>query len=175
VGLDANEVSEFSDAIVITPTQIDFTMLGQPQKDNAGSHVEEASGVIIINPTTSFVAKEHISASISHTVHTVDLNTANSSDPQIPIATNSSMVVTDIAVEVSSKLDPSSFTAVEFGFKDDAGHVPFEMFQPKDVAAKDTISSQTKQSSSARPTVQTLHSDQPEVQESQEEIPPNID
>jgi hypothetical protein len=80
-GLDVNEVSEFSDPIVITPTQFDFAMLGQPQKDNDVCHVEEASGVIVINPTATFVAKEHISVPISHMEHFSDLNTTNSAGP----------------------------------------------------------------------------------------------
>jgi hypothetical protein len=149
-GLDANEESEFSDAIVITPTQIDFVMIGQPLKGNADSHVKEASGVIVINPTATFVTKEHISTPISHIEHYSDLNTTNSTGPQIPMETISSMVVSDAVAEVSYQPDLSSFSVAEFGSKDDAGQVSFKKFQSKEVAAKDARSSQAKQSSSVR-------------------------
>jgi hypothetical protein len=39
----------------LTLEQVDFSLLDQPQRTLRSRHAEEASRVIIINPTTSFL------------------------------------------------------------------------------------------------------------------------
>jgi hypothetical protein len=131
----------------------------------------EASGVIVINPTTTFLATKHISTPPSHMEHYHDLNAPASTGHQDPTDAISSMVVDDVAINGSCQPDPPDFTAANFGSRDDRGQAHCGKFQDKEMAAKVANSDQVKQDSSAKAITQTTHLDQSGVQGNLEELP----